>query len=227
MQRFWRIALPTVGLLLFTGESWHSFRVNREIHSHLPTKYFLWSGIRLDTDPANRNNLGGGTCKDGDENCVSWDLKSISVDPGLLDGFLLLTALPAFIFGRLVVGLFGTLGINQVVSFMALMPALICVWYYFMGWLLDRSAHRHSARSMSTPSHGRYLSGPVGADSFSKYAWRFFGVRQNPVHHSAQRESCVGGENAHDGRKKRRTIITRPNPANQPRLIARAAPTVA
>jgi len=150
MRRFWRVVLPIVGLLLFSLVSWHDFRVNREIHQHLPNKYFMWSGIRLDTDPTNRRNWDVGKCKDSDENCVSWDLKSMSGDPGLLDGFLLLTALPAFISGRLVVGLLGTLGINQVVSFMALMPALIFVWYYFMGWLLDRRAHRHSARSMST-----------------------------------------------------------------------------
>ena len=129
MHRFWRILLPIVGLLLFTGVSWRSFHVNRETHSHLPCKYFLWSAIRLDTDPANRNRVVGGTCKDGDENCVSWDLKDTWVDPGLLDGFLLLTALPAFVFGRFVVGLVGKLGINQVTSFMALMPALSVVWY--------------------------------------------------------------------------------------------------
>jgi hypothetical protein len=72
------------------------------------------------------------------------------VDPGLLDGLRLLTALPAFVFGRLVVGLLGALGINQVTSFMAVMPALIGVWYYFIGWLLDRRAYRRKRRSMPT-----------------------------------------------------------------------------
>jgi hypothetical protein len=30
------------------------------------------------------------------------------------------------------------MGINQVSSFMLMMPVLIGAWYYLIGWLLDR-----------------------------------------------------------------------------------------
>jgi hypothetical protein len=151
MRRFWRLVLPTVGLFLFSLVSWHDFRVNREIHQHLPNKYFMWSAIRLDTDPANRGNWDVGKCKDSDESCVRWDLKDTWVDPGLLDGFLLLTALSAFVLGRLVVGFLGTMGINQLTSFMLLMPVLILIWFYFVGRVLDGWIQRRSKRSVSTP----------------------------------------------------------------------------
>ena len=151
MRRFWRVVLPIVGLLLFSLVSWHDFRVNREIHQHLPNKYFMWSAIRLDTDPANRGNWDVGKCKDSDENCVRWDLKDTWVDPGLLDGFLLLTAFPAFVLGRLIVGFLGTMGINQLTSFMLLMPVLLLIWFYFVGRVLDGWIQRRSKRSVSTP----------------------------------------------------------------------------
>ena len=91
MHRFWRVTLPIVGLLLFSLVSWRDFRVNREIHQHLPNKYFMWSAIRLDTDPTNQRNWDVGSCKDGDENCVRWDLMpTVPRNPTLLMPVLLL-----------------------------------------------------------------------------------------------------------------------------------------
>jgi hypothetical protein len=150
MRRFWRLLLPILGVLLFSLVSWQSLRVNREIHQHLPNKYFLWSAIRLDTDPANRRNWDMRTCKNGDENCVSWDLKNMWVDPGLLDGFLLLTAFPAFVLCRLIVGFLGKMGINEFTSFMLLMPVLLLIWFYFVGRVLDGWIQRKSKRSGSS-----------------------------------------------------------------------------
>ena len=49
----------------------------------------------------------------------------------------MVSALPAFIIGGLAVSGLGRLGVSQVSSFMFVMPALIFVWYYFVGWLLD------------------------------------------------------------------------------------------
>jgi hypothetical protein len=131
--------------------SWHSFKVNREIHQHFPNKYFYWSAIRLDTDPANRRNWDAGKCKESDENCGSWELRDTWVDPSLFDRFVLLIAFPAFVLGRLIVGFLGTMGINQLTSFMLLIPVLLLIWSYFVGWVFDRWIHRRSKRSVSTP----------------------------------------------------------------------------
>ena len=151
MRRYWRTFLPLIGILLFSVVSWRDFRVNREIHEHLPNKYFMWSAIRLDTDPANQRKWEFGTCREGEKNCVTWDLKDTWVDPGVLDGFLLLTAFPAFILGRLTAGMLGTMGINQLTTFMLSTPVLLLLWYYFVGRLLDGWMHRRSNRRASTP----------------------------------------------------------------------------
>ena len=171
MHRFWRILLPAVGLLLFGSVSWLSFNVNREVHRRFSNRFFMWSIIRLDTNPLNQRNRDVGTCKDGDENCVSWDLKNLWVTPGFLDGLFLLSALPAFVLGRAVVGLIGTLGVNELTSFMLLMPVLIFAWYYFLGWLLDRRIQRRSGVSQLPcneetvhVSTGRNLSGRTCRD---------------------------------------------------------------
>ena len=150
MRRFWRVVLPIVGLLLFSIVSWHDFRINKETHSRLPNKYFMWSAIRLDTDPTNQRTWNSQTCKEGEEHCISWELTNTWVDPGPLDGSLLVTAFPAFIFGRLFVGLLGTMGVNELTSFMLLMPPLLLIWYYFIGRLLDRWLLQRSKRSVSS-----------------------------------------------------------------------------
>jgi hypothetical protein len=151
MRRFWRVALPIFGLLLFSLVSWHSFRVNREEkqHLHVSNKYFYWSAIRLDTDPANRRNWDVGKCKETDENC--WEVREGWIDPGLLDRFLLLIAFPVFVLGRVTVRFFGTMGINKLTSFLLLMPVLLLVWFYFVGWALDFWLHRRPKRSAPTP----------------------------------------------------------------------------
>jgi len=44
----------------------------------------------------------------------------------------------------------GRLGVSQVLTFMVLMPVLIFVWYYFIGWLLERGIRRWQKPSMPT-----------------------------------------------------------------------------
>jgi hypothetical protein len=132
MRKRWRVVLPVIGIILFSVVSYHSLRVDREI----PSRYFWWSSIRLDSDPTNRRNWGAIPCQGGKENC--WKLQTKWVDPGLLDQFLMLSALPAFAVGGFAVRSLGRRGISQVSSFMFLMPVLIGAWYYFIGWVLDR-----------------------------------------------------------------------------------------
>ena len=146
MQKRLRVILPIVGLIFFSAVSYHSSRVNKEIQ-RVPSRYFWWSSIRLDSDPANKRILATAPCKDGKEDCVKWDLADRWVDPGLLETFLMLSAFPAFVVGMFAVGGLGRLGISQVSSFMFLMPVLIFAWYYVVGWLLDRWSHKHLRQS--------------------------------------------------------------------------------
>ena len=143
--------LPIVGLFLFSLVSWRDFRVNREMHQHFPNKYFMWAGIPLDTAPTKRRTWDVGRCKESDEHCVAWDLRDPWVDPGLLDRFLLLTALPAFVLGGLIVKSLRTTGINELTSFMFLMPVLLLVWFYFVGRVIDGWIQRMRKRKMTGP----------------------------------------------------------------------------
>jgi hypothetical protein len=133
----WRVILPVIGLLLFAGETYQSVRMNRA-GQHSPSRYFWWSSIRMDSDPLNRRPRVAAPCEEGVENCVTWDLRSIYVDPGWLTLSLMLTALPAFAVGKLIVAGLGRFGINQIWSFMILMPVFLSAWYFFLGWLVDR-----------------------------------------------------------------------------------------
>jgi hypothetical protein len=149
MRQRWKLVLPVIGIILFSIVSERSLRVDREN----PSRYFWWSSIRLDSDPSNKRNWGARPCQDGIENC--WELQTKWVTPGLLDQFLMLSALPAFAIGGFAVRSLGRRGISQVSSFMFLMPVLIGAWYYLIGWLLDRwiskRSHLSTATSVPTP----------------------------------------------------------------------------
>jgi hypothetical protein len=74
----------------------------------------------------------------------------IWVEPGWFAKSLMLSAFPAFVFGAAVVHGLGRLGISEVSSFMVLMPLLIFAWFYFVGWLVDRSRFKRSRRIYAT-----------------------------------------------------------------------------
>jgi hypothetical protein len=116
---------------------------------------FYWGALRLDADPLGRHPHPAVVlepCPDGTPDCVEFDPEFIWVVPGLGERVLEIAALPAFLFGcALVVGL-GRLGLNQVLTFMFLMPMLLCAWFCFLGWLLDRWRYkRNQPRSASAP----------------------------------------------------------------------------
>jgi len=60
------------------------------------------------------------------------------VSPGLLPGTLMLSAIPAFVVGMWFVRALGRHGVNEVLTFMALMPVLVAAWYYAVDWVIDR-----------------------------------------------------------------------------------------
>lgn len=128
--------MPVIGIILFSVVSYHSFRA----HRRLPSRYFWWSSIRLDSDPSNSRNWGAIPFQESNEN--RWELQTKWVDPGLLDQFLMLSALPALAVGGGAVRTLGRIGVSQVSSFMLMMPVLIGAWYYLIGWLLDRWTYR-------------------------------------------------------------------------------------
>jgi hypothetical protein len=94
----------------------------------------------LDSDPAKKIRWD-----------TTWDLADRWVDRGLLEKVLMISALPAFVLGGFVVGGLGRLGINQVSSFMFVMPVLISAWYYFIGWMFDRWIGERSQPSRLRP----------------------------------------------------------------------------
>lgn len=147
MRMLWRLILPICGLLLFSGESYQSFRSARESHRE-HWRFFYWSSIRLDSAPlSSQPESVTRPCSNGAENCIEFDPEIIWVTPGPLTKLLEVSALPAFVVGAVVVVGLGRLGINEVISFMILMPLLICGWFYFLGWFIDRWRYKRSLKS--------------------------------------------------------------------------------
>ena len=140
MRRRWSLVLPLCGLTVFLIGTYGSFRFNREVFGNRPTRYFYWSSIRLDSDPLNRHPVPESVapCKNGEENCVSWDPAYIWVDPGWGAKTFVLSALPAFVIGAGIVRILARFGMSEVETFFVSMPLVIFVWFYLIGWLIDR-----------------------------------------------------------------------------------------
>jgi hypothetical protein len=145
MRIRWRIVLPVLALFAFGAESYLSLRMNQQLGA-TPRRYYWWSSIRLDTDPSNNNPKVPTPCKSGDENC-RWGPNFIWIDPGYLTKSLALLALPAFALGAISVSGLAHLGINEVWSFIVLMPLFILAWFYFVGWFIDRWVRKRRERT--------------------------------------------------------------------------------
>ena len=142
MRRRWQLLLPLFGLLLFAVGSYESIRMN---HDAGATRYRWWSNIRLDTDPLGRHQPAFIPCKnDPQQNCADWAPVLIWVDPGPLAIAFRLSAFPAFSLSRLTVHGLGHFGVNEVATFYALTPILIALWFFCVGWLLDRLRSRRA-----------------------------------------------------------------------------------
>ena len=137
----WRFVLPIAGLILFELVSWQSFSRQRE--SAHRGKYFWWSSIRLDTDPASKRFRTPPPCKVSDESsCFDLIYLWRSQDwPAVL---LMVTAFPVFYAGIYLARFVGYLEVSEVTTFMSAMPLLLLSWYYLLGWWIDRrQARRH------------------------------------------------------------------------------------
>jgi hypothetical protein len=61
----------------------------------------------------------------------------------------LLSGAPAFLASVLIVRGLDRFGISEVTTFMAITPLLITVWYYAVGWGIDRWRRRRSLRTLA------------------------------------------------------------------------------
>jgi hypothetical protein len=133
----WRSTLCLWGLILFGLLTYASIQGNREMRHGRHSRYFWWGSVRLDSDPLDKHPKLEPCTQRPDGDCA-WDPLYIWVEPGLMEKALVLSALPAFLLGRAVVFGLARLGDNELASFMSTMPVLILVWFYGVGWLLDR-----------------------------------------------------------------------------------------
>jgi hypothetical protein len=136
MQTRWSMILPIIGLILFAAVSYRSMPLN-EHEQEVPRKYYWWSSLRLDSDPLNRNPDLAAPCANEKQNCSNGEFPNMKIGPLWLDRFLIVSALPAFLFEAVLVVVLSKLGLDEVRTFMVSMPILLFAWYYFAGWLIE------------------------------------------------------------------------------------------
>ena len=144
MRKRWCVALRLVGLVLFSAISSWSFR--RNVESFHFKRFFYWSWIRLDSDPRNLRGRVEPCTEDLSYECgsiveIAW------VDPGGLTKILIVAAFPAFLVATPLVAGLARVGVSEVWSFMISMPLLIGIWFYYVGWAIDRWRYKHPGHS--------------------------------------------------------------------------------
>lgn len=144
----WRPILCFWGLVLFGLLTYASIQGNREMRHG---RYFWWGAMRLDSDPLGKQSALE-PCTQGREGELCVEPIYILAEPGWLEKALVISALPAFLLGAVFVRGLARLGVSEFGSFMSTMPVLIVVWFYGVGWLLDRWQHRRSLRKASASS---------------------------------------------------------------------------
>jgi hypothetical protein len=141
MRLRWSVILPMIGLILFTAVTYRSMPAN-EHEQEAPRKYYWWSSLRLDSDPLNKNPQLAVPCANEKQNCSNGEFPNVKIAPRWLDRLLIVSALPAFLAGAAIVVVLSKLGLDEVLTFMVSMPILLFVWYYFIGWLIERWSYR-------------------------------------------------------------------------------------
>ena len=145
MRLQWKLTLPLLGLILFAAQTLHSERARQKLHDS-SRRYSWWSYVRLDSDPLAKRVAATTANGSTTDTATKWDLNEVQVNPGILARILIISAFPAFLVGGVVVACFALAGVSKILSFMILMPLLICAWYYFVGLSIDRWSLRRSTR---------------------------------------------------------------------------------
>jgi hypothetical protein len=144
MRERLKLILPLIGLIVFGGVTYYS--VERRQYEKAHGQYFWWASIPLDTRQPKFDANVPTPCKAEESDCVTWDPVILHRSPGLMAAMLMITAFPAFVIGMPIVRSLGRLGINEMVTFMILMPVLIAGWYYGLAWLDERWISKRSRR---------------------------------------------------------------------------------
>lgn len=152
MRMRWRPILCISGLILFGLLTFGSMRANRELRKlQHDNRYFWWGSLRLDSDPLNKRLALKPCPQQSDEVCYG-PLTDVWVTPGWIEKALILSAIPAFVLAMALVHGLAHLGVSELLSFMFSMPVLILVWFYTVGWLLDRWQYKRSLHRASIAS---------------------------------------------------------------------------
>lgn len=149
MRMRWRLILCIWGLTLFGLMTYGSLGENSRLNRfaggrHDQTRYFWWGSVRLDSDPLNKRPRLNPCVDESNGNCI-FDPEYVWVGPGLMERAFVLTALPAFLLEFVVIHGLARLGVSELQSFLFTMPLLTVVWFYVVGWLLDRWLHKRAS----------------------------------------------------------------------------------
>jgi hypothetical protein len=139
MNMRWRILLPIIGVIAFGAISYSSYRTGRERHQ-IPSRYFKWSTLPLDSTPLREQSLSD--CVASGVPCLAWEQEPTIMSPTVFERLFILSALPAVAACLTLTFVLGKIGVNEILSFMVSMPFLTAAWFYLVGRLLDRRRSR-------------------------------------------------------------------------------------
>jgi hypothetical protein len=148
----WRFALPALGLILFSTISYRSYRGYIAANYGHSVRFIYWSRLVLDSHPPKKHSEP--VCDRAGDPCVGWDIATIDTfgrRPVLWERAFVLSGLPAFAIGILITYGLGSVGVNEVLTFMISTPPLVAAWFYFLGWLVDRHIFKRSQRTGVKP----------------------------------------------------------------------------
>jgi hypothetical protein len=149
----WSLILPVLGLILFGAVTYRSMPANHH-EQETPRKYYWWSSLRLDSDPLNEDPQLAAPCANQKQNCSNGEFPNVKIAPSWLDRLLIVSALPAFLAAAAIVVVLSKLGLNEVLTFMVCIPILLFVWYYSVGWLIERWSKSQSQAKSVPPEPG-------------------------------------------------------------------------
>ena len=110
--------------------------------------------MRLDSDPLNEDPQLAAPCANEKQNCANGEFPNVKITPSWLDRLLIVSALPAFLAAAAIVVVLSKLGLNEVLTFMVSIPILLFLWYYFVGWLIERWTKSQSQAKSARPDLG-------------------------------------------------------------------------
>jgi hypothetical protein len=137
MRKLFRVALPTAAVIAFGAISYGSYH-NAQQHHQLQARYFVWSTLRLDSDPLGKRYPSPCANLNTGESCFVWEDLAIYRHPSNAERVFVLLDFPAMIVGMFVSFMLGRIGVNEIWTFMISIPLLTAAWCFLVGRILDR-----------------------------------------------------------------------------------------